>query len=80
MVKLLKVVFTGVVFSCYYFPFEFVFLPGINTKMMLAVIGVALFVQQWLKEDTSRLNRTFLVVSVWAALFFLVIFSICCVQ
>ena len=69
MVKLLKVVFTGVVFSCYYFPFEFVFLPGINTKMMLAVIGVALFVQQWLKEDTSRLNRTFLVVSVWAALF-----------
>ena len=52
MVKLLKVVFTGVVFSCYYFPFEFVFLPGINTKMMLAVIGVALFVQQWLKEGS----------------------------
>lgn len=69
MVKLLKVVFTGVVFSCYYFPFEFVFLPGINTKMILAVIGVTLFVMQWLKEDTPRPNRTFLVVSVWAALF-----------
>ena len=51
MVKLLKVVFTGVVFSCYYFPFEFVFLPGINTKMMLAVIGVALFVQHYITDN-----------------------------
>mgnify|MGYP000694978534 CR=1 FL=1 len=78
MVKLLKVVFTGVVFSCYYFPFEFVFLPGINTKMMLAVIGVALFVQQWLKEDTSQQNifGGFCV----GGFIFLVIFSICCVQ
>lgn len=69
MTDLLKAVLTGIVFSCYYFPFEFVSLPGINTKMMLAVIGAALFVMQWLKEDTLRLNRTFLVVSVWAALF-----------
>lgn len=56
MTDLLKAVLTGIVFSCYYFPFEFVSLPGINTKMMLAVIGAALFVMQWLKEDTLRLN------------------------
>ena len=74
MTDLLKAVLTGIVFSCYYFPFEFVSLPGINTKMMLAVIGAALFVMQWLKEDTLRLNRTFLVVS------FLVIFSVRCNQ
>lgn len=69
MTGLLKAVLTGIVFSCYYFPFEFTFLPGINTKMMLAVIGAALFVMQWHKEDTLRLNRTFLVISVWAVLF-----------
>ena len=45
MTDLLKAVLTGIVFSCYYFPFEFVSLPGINTKMMLAVIGAALSVR-----------------------------------
>ena len=33
-------VFTGIIVSFYYFPFEFSFLPGLNTKMGLAVYGI----------------------------------------
>lgn len=45
MLKVFAMIFTGIIVSFYYFPFEFSFLPGINTKMGLAVIGigVALF-------------------------------------
>lgn len=40
MKSILKAIFVGIIFSLFFFPFEFTFLPGINTKMMLAVIGV----------------------------------------
>lgn len=40
MWKILAMIFTGIIVSFYYFPFEFSFLPGINTKMGLAVVGI----------------------------------------
>ena len=69
MIDLLKAVSTGIVFSGYYFPFEFTFLPGINTKMVLAVIGIILFVIQWLKDRNTAINRVFISISAWAAVF-----------
>lgn len=42
MLRILAMIFTGIIVSFYYFPFEFSFLPGINTKMGLAVVGVML--------------------------------------
>lgn len=42
MWKVLAMIFTGIIVSFYYFPFEFSFLPGLNTKMGLAVIGIFL--------------------------------------
>lgn len=42
MAKILAMIFTGIIVSFYYFPFEFSFLPGINTKMGLAVVGIFL--------------------------------------
>ena len=69
MNDLLKAIFIGIVFSGYYFPFEFTFLPGVNTKMMLAVIGIVLFVLQWLRERNIGVNRVFVSVSAWAVVF-----------
>ena len=69
MINLFKAVFTGIVFSCYFFPFEFAFMPGINTKMVLAVIGLMLLVVQWAKEKSMTTAKDMLVVSVWAAVF-----------
>lgn len=69
MINLFKAVFTGIVFSCYFFSFEFAFMPGINTKMVLAVIGLMLLVVQWAKEKSMTTAKDMLVVSVWAAVF-----------
>ena len=40
MIKLLQIIITGILVSFFYFPVEFVFLPGVNTKMMEAVLGL----------------------------------------
>ena len=69
MANLFKSIFIGIIFSCYFFPFEFAFLPGINTKMVLAVIGLMLLAVQWAKEKSMTTARDMLVVSVWAAVF-----------
>lgn len=44
MGKVLAIILTGIIVSFYYFPFEFSFLPGLNTKMGLAVVGIFLAV------------------------------------
>ncbi len=40
--KWFYIILTGIVVSLFYFPFEFTFLPGINTKMMMAGLGLVL--------------------------------------
>lgn len=42
MSKIFAMIFTAIIVSFYYFPFEFTFLPGINTKMWLAAVGILL--------------------------------------
>ena len=69
MIVLLKQIFVGIVFSCYYFPFEFTFLPGINTKMVLAVIGIMLLSFHWIGERNNSVNRDFISISLWAMAF-----------
>ena len=69
MANLFKSIFIGIIFSCYFFPFEFAFLPGINTKMVLAVIGLMLLAVQWAKEKSMTTAKDMLAVSVWAAVF-----------
>ena len=44
MLKYILTLITGIAVSFYYFPFEFSFLPGINTKMGLAVLGAVVAV------------------------------------
>lgn len=50
MWKVLAVIFTGIVVSFYYFPFEFSFFPGLNTKMGLAVIGIFLAILNLIRK------------------------------
>ena len=42
MWKLIKIFLAGIAMSFYFFPFEFSFLPGINTKMAMAGVGLIL--------------------------------------
>lgn len=40
MIRVLQILLVGILTSLFFFPFEFMALPGINTKMMLAVAGL----------------------------------------
>lgn len=67
----------GVLTSLFFFPFEFSFLPGANTKMMLAGMGLLLFgINQLKRERTDNSGqKDFAVLSLWAALVSLVAFA-----
>lgn len=61
--------FVTFVTSMYFFPFEFTFLPGINTKMVLAGLGlVLLFVNLARGTQGGEINRDFFNLSIWAML------------
>lgn len=42
MLRILAIILTGILTSFYFFPFEFSFLPGANTKMILAGVGLVI--------------------------------------
>lgn len=72
MWKYIKVFFTGIVFSFFYFPFEFTFLPGYNTKKVLAAIGVLIVGFQLVSRRESRIPSNVFKISIFAALVSLV--------
>ena len=70
---LLMVVLT----SCYYFPFEFQFLPGANTKMILAALSLPVIAMQMARKNIVGVRKDFMQLLVWALLMSLVcLFSV----
>lgn len=59
-------VITMVITSFYFFPFEFVFLPGINTKMAMAAVGLVLLGVRMAQSRDAVLNKDFFTLSLWA--------------
>ena len=59
---------TLIVTSLYFFPFEFSFLPGVNTKMAMAVLGLALFVYPCVKNRSIELSKEYICVFLLALL------------
>ncbi len=57
-----------VVLSFYFFPFEFTFMPGMNTKMAMAGIGLAVLAIQFAKKRKVVVDNDFLMISVLAAI------------
>lgn len=68
MWKLIKVLFVGLVFSMFYFPFEFTFLPGYNTKKILAAVGCFIVLYKCVTTGRSKLPNTILLTIVFSAL------------
>lgn len=68
MWKIIKIIFTGVIFSFFYFPFEFTFLPGYNTKKILAVVGLIIAIFQLISRRDSKVPSNVFKVSLFAAL------------
>jgi len=77
MIKILKIIFVGILTSFFFFPVEFQALPGINTKMMLAAIGLVLFVFTLVQKREFSIPKELLVLLFLACLVSLVaLFSI----
>ncbi len=57
-----------IVTSFFFFPFEFTFLPGLNTKMLLAAMGLVLFVARAAASRSASLDRDFFVLIVFASI------------
>ena len=57
MLKLIGILLTGVLTSFYFFPFEFVFLPGINTKMAMAGAGLVVLGYKLAKGQRAGLDK-----------------------
>lgn len=68
MWKYLKVLLLGVLFSLFYFPFEFTFLPGYNTKKILAVVGLLIAGFQLIKHQDSGVPSNIFKISIFAGL------------
>lgn len=60
MKQFLLIIFTILITDFYFFPIEFVFLPGINTKMVLAAIGLAIFGFNLAMHRTGQIDKGFL--------------------
>ena len=68
MIKILSIIFTIVVTSFYFFPFEFTFLPGVNTKMAMAGLGLVIFGIQLGKSRNQLISKDIFVLSILALL------------
>ena len=58
----------GILVSFYFFPFEFTFQPGYNTKMIMAVIGLALWGFNLANRRTFESNSSLFTLSIIALL------------
>lgn len=57
MWKLISIIITGILTSFYFFPFEFTFLPGVNTKMAMAGVGLVLLGIQLAKRQNANFDK-----------------------
>ncbi len=76
--RIILIILVGILASFFYFPFEFTFLPkGINTKIMLAMIGLPLMFYHTIKLQKTVVSKEILFSSLIALAFSLVgLFSV----
>lgn len=66
MVKFFKVAMCVMVMSFSIFPFVFSFFPAANTKMIMAAMGLAVWLFNISKERSGIVDRGFAIISLWA--------------
>ena len=66
MLKALLIGIVTVLTSFYFFPFEFVFMPGINTKMVLSAIGIVSLAFLLAAKRKAEFDRGILAITLYA--------------
>ena len=67
MFKFIKFLIVGIAVSCYFFPFEFTFMPGVNTKMAMAGVGLLLYLVDIARGSAQKINTDGLAIVAVAA-------------
>ena len=68
MVRIILYIITGIVVSFYFFPFEFRFLPEVNTKMAMAGVGLILCCVQLARKRMPLVDKDFCTLSALAVI------------
>ncbi len=75
MKKFILVILTGIITSLFTFPFNLPFLADVNTKMVIAAVGLVLFAFDLMRDRAVIISRDFMIfsiicilVSVWTCL------------
>jgi len=78
MKRVIAFVLTAIIISMFFFPFEFTFLKAANTKMIMAVFGLVIFVFQSLRSNKGMVvSSEFFSASIIAGVFsFLTFFAV----
>lgn len=72
ILRLIVMVVLTIMTSFYFFPFEFTFLPGVNTKMIMAGVGLVLLIVQLARQGRSLVNKDLFNLSIMAGMVSLV--------
>ena len=67
MKRLLSIIFTLCVTSCYFFPFNLRVLPIVNTKMIIAGIGLIILMMRLAVGHNSMISKDLITLSISAA-------------
>lgn len=68
MFKKIQILLTVILTSLFFFPFFFSFLPSVNTKMFLAVLGLISYLMNHFNGYTGNFEKGLLKISMWALL------------
>lgn len=67
-IRVLSILIGVILASFYLFPFEFIALPGINTKMAMAAVGLVVFICQLSTRKIESIDYRYLILGVMAAM------------
>ena len=59
MLRIIAIILTGILTSFYFFPFEFAILPGANTKMIMAGVGLVILVVNMARGQRPAMDKDF---------------------
>lgn len=68
MIKIIGSIIVAVITSLYFYPFEITFLSGMNTKMIMAGIGLVFLPVQFIMKEKNYIKNDFLTLVIWAAI------------
>lgn len=61
--KVLAIIISIILTSCYYFPFDIV--AGVNPKMLMAAVSIAILGMRLIRQRDAIIDKSFLILSLW---------------